>query len=178
MSPRPRAWRDVRERSRARRRIHFRGTRVTRQIGSHAGPDDAWSERLQTHLRRRTENTLDRVFGSKSGPSERKADHQIKPSSANKSVVPVVIANPEPEQPVWNLDGKGAMVQPNPSRPEAARLFKPKRRVLRILLENFKRSVGKLANVQVERVISFPKRRSSAVSHRSVDRFSEKSFRA
>lgn len=70
--------------------------------------------------------------------SEREARLPGEASSAHKSVVPVVIANPEPEQPARDLYRKCAMMKADTSRPEAARLLKSERRVLRVLLQDFK----------------------------------------
>jgi len=55
-------------------------------------------------------------------------------SLANEPIILVVIANPEPEQAVWNLDRKCSMVKPDPSRPETARFLQPKRWVMGIVL--------------------------------------------
>jgi hypothetical protein len=49
---------------------------------------------------------------------------------ANEPVIPVVIANPEPEQTVWNFHRKFSMVKSDPSRPEAACFLQPKRWML------------------------------------------------
>jgi len=87
-------------------------------------------------------------------------------------------AYPEPEQAVRNLDGECAMVKPDSRRPETPGLLESKGRVMGIVLQNLEGLIGKRPNFRVEIIVGLPKRRSRAVYHRSVERFSAKSFKA
>lgn len=39
---------------------------------------------------------------------------------AKQTIVVGMAANPEPDEPVWFLDGQGSVVGPDPRRPEPA----------------------------------------------------------
>lgn len=54
---------------------------------------------------------------------------------AKQPIVVSVGTDPEPYEPLGRFDGKGAMVNPNPGRPEAAHLLEMKRRMTRVLLQ-------------------------------------------
>lgn len=56
-------------------------------------------------------------------------------------------ANPEPHEPISDLDRESAVLTADPSRPETPNLLEVKRRVTRVLFETLVGLIGELLDV-------------------------------
>jgi hypothetical protein len=66
---------------------------------------------------------------------------------AEQPIVVGVGPDPEPDEPVVYLDGKGPVSAPDPGGPDCARLLEAQRWMPRILLEALERLVGEPLNL-------------------------------
>jgi len=66
---------------------------------------------------------------------------------AKQPIVAGMGADPEPYEPAARFDGKGAVVSPDPDRPEAADLLEVERRMTRVLLQPRVRLIGEVLDM-------------------------------
>lgn len=84
---------------------------------------------------------------------------------------PIVVgmgAYPEPYEPVERFDGKGAVVSPDPDRPEAADLLEMERRMTRVSLQPRVRVICEVPDMWGQGPIARQEIRRGVVSQRGV----------
>ena len=77
-------------------------------------------------------------------------------------------ADPEPYEPVERFDGKGAVVSPDPGRPEAADFLEMERRMTRVLFQPRVRLIGEALDMWRQGPVGRPEIRRGVVSQRGV----------
>ena len=92
----------------------------------------------------------------------------LAPLLAEQVVVVGMGADPEPHEVVRGLDGQGAILAPNPGRPEAPNLLEMERRVTWVLLEARVRCVRELLDLLRQGPVACPEIRGRMVGQRGV----------
>jgi hypothetical protein len=133
-------------------------TRVASRECGAAGPRNDTSVFI-----RRVRAPLNDSGSHDSLPVHTESSHLVLLPSADKSIVLVMPADPEPQKITLLLHRKRPMVGTDARGPEAADLLEVERWMPRITLEQHKRSIGKLPHLRRKPVVRLPEPRTGSV---------------